>query len=246
MNKNVQLIRKIEQVSSLSNQTKEQMFQLMNLYYTNTFRSQFETDLSEKNRVLLIINSQSNELAGFSTQKIFKTTFNQSTYTILFSGDTIMQHHYWGAGGMELVLAFGELMMQIIDGDPDTPAYWMLISKGLRTYKYLPVFFNEYYPTYTKQTPSEIKLLMNFLGDLKFGDKYNPKTGIIEASEQAQFLKPEYQPEKSIRKPHEKLYYELNPGYEKGDELLCLSPLTMNNLNTFIKEKLLNIKNAVN
>ena len=43
--------------------------------------------------------------------------------------------------------SFGHFMLRMLKEHRGTPVYWFLISKGYRTYRFLPVFFNRFYPT---------------------------------------------------------------------------------------------------
>jgi hypothetical protein len=76
---------------------------------------------------------------------------------------------------------------------------------------------------------------MHVLGEYKYPDSYIRKTGVIAANKNSQFLKPEYQPEAKPVKKHEVFFNTKNPGYAKGDELVCLTKLSMENINPFIK-----------
>jgi hypothetical protein len=86
---------------------------------------------------------------------LFPFNFDGRDMRILFSGDTIIMKEYWGS--MALSLLFGELMIRLLKEYEDKEIYWMLISKGLRTYKYLPSFFLEYYPCSDKPTPENYR-----------------------------------------------------------------------------------------
>lgn len=232
----MQLDREIISKESLTESQKEEMFRLMDCHYKNSDFNLFQKDLTEKNWVIMLYEKESHKLVGFSTQKLFKISYQGNPSLILFSGDTIISKDHWGSMG--LCLAFGDLMLDILHQHTNIPLYWMLISKGLRTYKFLPTFFLNYYPAYNKQIPPEIKGLMNHLGNLKFPANYNNKTGIIDAKQNGQYLNQDLEPHSKISKPHERFFYELNPGHTKGDELLCLAPLSMDNLTPFIKRVL--------
>jgi len=229
----MKLKRKISGIEELTEVQKKQMFHLMELYYGNSKRTEFDRDLKEKNWVLLLTEEESGKIAGFSTQKLIPSHKNGNQALVLFSGDTIIAKEHWGS--MALSLCFGELMLKLLNEYPESSLYWMLISKGLRTYKYLPTFFINYYPCYDKEIPDEILKLMHYLGELKYPGMYNSEKGIIEAKSDGQFLKQEYEPQVNSKKPHEVFYYKANPGHYKGDELLCLAQLSMDNINPFIK-----------
>ena len=230
------LIHKIEEVNRLSPEQKERMYELMCIHYSNNKRELFDRDLSEKDWVLMLQSNTNQEIVGFSTQKLFPFTFREKSVRVLFSGDTIIQKEHWGS--MALSLLFGKLMIRILYEYKKDEIYWMLISKGLRTYKYLPAFFIDYYPCYDKETPSEMQELMHALAKYRFSESYIPETGIVKADQNAQYLKEEYHALARPSKEHELFFFEANPGYARGDELVCLTRLSLDNINPFIRRVL--------
>ena len=61
---------KIVKPEDIDDSTKRKMFHLMDLYYANTFLEIFLKDLNDKTDVILLSDLHSDELVGFSTQKI--------------------------------------------------------------------------------------------------------------------------------------------------------------------------------
>ena len=215
-----------------------QMFNLMDYHYENSRRITFEKDLSEKTHIIILENSEENKIIGFSTLEIFDYIFYNQKITVMYSGDTIIEKKFWGT--LELPIAFGKIMFHLFEKKKENKIYWLLISKGARTYKYLPVFCEEYFPSLKKETPTYIKELMTKLGVFKFQEQFNKKTGIIEAKNNSQYLKPEYQPDKQFNSnKHVRFFIEKNPNYHKGDELLCLTELSEENINSYIKKAIL-------
>jgi len=227
------LDRKIIEVATLTQAERDRMFQLMETHYGNTRLEDFERDLKEKEWVLFLTDADTGQIAGFSTQKLIHLEHNGKPIVALFSGDTVIEKDHWGS--MALSLCFGELMLKLINKYTESTIYWMLISKGLRTYKYLPIFFLNYYPCHDKETPEDILQLRDTLGYMLFPDSYNKESGIIKAKADGQFLKEDFQAEPKEKKPHEIFFFEKNPGCHEGDELICLAELSMDNLNAFIK-----------
>lgn len=227
-------------VESLTREQKEKMFRLMDQYYVNTDRSKFDQDLAEKDCALVFFEEDSNNLVGFSTQKTLKLDFKGEPKGVLFSGDTIIAQEHWGS--MSLTLAFWELMVDLYKELPDRQLWWMLISKGLRTYKYLPNCFNEYYPNWQKETPECVSQFMQELGRLKFPETYDSETGVIRSRNSRQYLKEQFHPIPNPKRPHEIFFTQTNPGYVNGDELLCLAELRLDNINPSLLEILNNGK----
>lgn len=222
----------IVEVKDLDNQQRDIMFNLMQRHYDNMKREEFERDLHEKNWVILLF-SESGELEGFSTQMLIRAD-NQEVYAdriVIYSGDTIIAQEYWGSTA--LPIAQMNLVYRIRAMHPGKRIFWLLISKGLRTYKFTQVLFLEHYPNHLTETPPETKVFMDYLGRLKFGDRYDASRNIVLAENDGQFLKTEFHPDNSRRNAVADFYYSRNPGYVKGDELLCLTEVCDSNLHPY-------------
>ena len=193
-------------VEELKQNQINNMFDLMNFHYVNTIKETFEKDLMEKDLSIMLYDTLSHELVGFSTQVFFKHYFNGKNITVLFSSDTIIKPEYWGS--IKLPLAFGQIMLDFLKTNNENELYWMLISKGVRTYKFLPVFFNDFYPCYQKATPPNIKTLMDELGNLRYSNHYDAEKGIIKALDNGQYLKKEYHPDINRKRPNVAFFFE--------------------------------------
>src|SRR5690606_3642214 len=101
------------------------------------------------------------------------------------------------------------------------PVYWLLISSGYKSYRFLPVFYREFYPCVDRPTPPEVKALMDELATARFGDEYDPTTGVVRFRQGATPLRAgvaEVSRER-LRDPHVRFFVERNPGHAQGDEL---------------------------
>jgi len=229
--------RKLIYVSELTLEQRNRMFSLMDEYYANMTRQIFDRDLEEKEYVILLECVKTFEIEGFSTQMTYQFEHNGESCLILYSGDTIISRKQWGS--LELPKAFVELMLSLIKDHPGEKIYWFLISKGARTYKFLPVFFKEFYPRYDREPQIELKALVDALAADRFGSSYDRKSGVIRVNDPGQSLKKEYEPVSSKRiNPHVEFFYRSNPGYHKGNELACIAELSVNNLTSFIRRAL--------
>lgn len=227
----MKLLFEIVNVSDIDILQKQEMYVLMEFHYANVFWDDFSRDLSEKQWVILLF-SQEKELVGFSTQVLLVSDLKTDECMVLYSGDTIIAKEYWGS--ITLPIAFYHLIEKIRELHPHKNIYWMLISKGLRTYKFLSVFFNEYYPCHFAQTPPFISDLMNHIGAKKFGTQFDAETGIIKAKPDGQFLKDTFQPEIKTNNKVSAFFHTINSGYYKGDELLCMTAVCDSNINPYI------------
>lgn len=211
------------EVSALSEVHRRQMFVIMNDYYAGMSWDSFEKDLNEKNYVILL--ETTTEIVGFSTL-LCKTFEVQKKKVIgVFSGDTVLKKEYWGtpALGVRFLEYLGSLKLK----HPFTPVYWFLISKGYKTYLLMANNFRDSFPRPERETPPFEQELRNQFYSEKFGDQYNPETGIVRFNTEdkcrlKEFVAP-ITDEMRERSPRLRYFETLNPRWNEGDELACIT-----------------------
>ena len=121
------------------------MFLIMEQNYSSISRISFDKDLENK-QFIGVLTDNNKVIQGFTTYGINPYETGTPEYNILFSGDTIISPEYWGS--QELVKGWCKTVGRLIAGSPEKKWYWFLLSKGHRTYMYLPLFFEKYYPAF--------------------------------------------------------------------------------------------------
>lgn len=220
---------RIETVDVLHDGTVDTMFTLYSRYYDGTSEQLFRRDLADKQYVILL-HDQSGELRGFSTAAVSKHEFEGETLRSFFSGDTIVDQSHWGQ--QALPMAWFRLTGHIKVAEPETPLYWFLLVKGHRTYRYLPTFFRVFFPTCKRETPHRYQALMDMLASERYGEAYDRDRGVVDFATSHGHLKSSWAdiPDKDRQRPDVAFFLERNPGYVKGDELVCLTELAASNL----------------
>ena len=206
---------------------REQMFDLFATHYACVSRQSFDADLVAKTWVILL-HDEARVIRGFSTQEIYTFVYAGQDQRILFSGDTIIAPAYWGS--QELVRGWCAVTARMLAAAGSTPCYWFLISKGYRTYLYLPLFFLTYYPHH-QGDDADLKPLLDTVARAKFGNAYNPTSGLIRFDETHGQLTEALTeiPSKRSDDPAVQFFLERNPDFAQGVELACLAPLTLSN-----------------
>ena len=199
---------------------RDEMYALFASYFVGTDRARFECDLAEKDGVILLRDS--NRICGFSTFK----WIDDGDITAFFSGDTIVDREYWG----ETVLSRMWAKIAFAKADQtDRKVYWFLISSGYKTWRFLPVFFREFYPNPETPAPQHIQELINRLGSGKFGDEY--ANGIVRFRNATPLRRGVAEvTEERLRDPLIAFFARANPGHANGDELACLTEVSRANL----------------
>lgn len=219
--------------ASLTGSERDEMYALLAAYFMGTNRAQFESDLSEKEGVVLLRDADSGRIQGFSTFMRIAACINEENIVAFFSGDTIIAREYWGDTLLsrlwsQTIFAQADLIRA---ESPTTRVYWFLICSGYRTWRFLPVFFREFYPNPNAPTPPHMQRILDTLGQQKFGDQFlrgssivrlRPATplraGVAEVTEQR------------LRDSHVAFFTRMNPGHADGDELACLTEISRSNL----------------
>jgi hypothetical protein len=213
------------------------MYRLYASYYDATSAALFRSDLDAKHFVIEL--SDGSELRGFSTLELIDFTLAGSARRAIFSGDTIIDHRYWGE--QSLAQAFCRFAGAVKAARPDLPLDWLLISKGYRTYRYLSVFARNYYPSPTAPTPPQVQACIDVLARMRFGSAYRAQLGLISYPSSHGHLKPEWAMVKAALRERAEVrhFLERNPRFHEGDELCCLTALEAGNLRSFARRAFL-------
>ena len=214
---------------NLTDAKKEQMLSLHQQYYDNVEQEVFYKDLSQKDWVILLENPKA-EVVGFSTVQLISLTIYGKVHLFVFSGDTVIREDARNPHG--LTAGFIQMIFVLIKKHPKQPLYWFLISKGYRTYRFMPLYFKEFYPVYNQPTPKEKAGILNSIARYKFGELYDPERNVIVYPYEKDKLKPDHaiiQEARQSKNPHIRFFAERNPTFYKGDDLASIAQLNPNN-----------------
>ena len=193
--------------AALTDAQRGAMFALLEEYFLGVTAAQFAADLAEKNWVILL--EEAGQVRGFSTLLVRNG--------VVHSGDTIVHRDAWGSNA--LARTWLETIRAL------RPQYWLLITSGFRTYRFLPVFWKEFWP---RHDATKRPALLETLARERFGSRY--AEGIVRF-EFPQVLRNGLKevPPSRLTNPHVDYFIHANPGHVHGDELVCLCPLTPEN-----------------
>lgn len=222
-------------VDTLSNQQRQRMFELFAQSYVSISWEQFTEDLSWK-QYAGILRDEDGQIQGFTTIALNPHNFS-ADYDILYSGDTIISPEHWGS--QELVRGFCRTAGSFLNARKRR-LYWYLISKGHRTYLYLPLFCRRFFPD-RRGTDEELAQIAAHCSQFLFADSWKEDLGILKFAESHGELTPELARATLKRSGHEDIAFfaERNPGFERGDELVCVTELSPDNLRGIAKRFLL-------
>lgn len=200
------------EVSALTAAERSRLGALYEQHYTAGHN--FQRDLLEKDWVLLLRDPQG--IVGFSTLQRLEMPVG----VVYFSGDTLVlpahRHSY------DLPRLWGQFVFQKV-AQEGRPCLWFLICSGFRTYRFLPVFFQRFYPRHDQPTPADIQQSLDQLATSRFGSLY--QQGVV------QLASANHEPLPARRlDAHAQYFLQKNPGWAQGHELACLTWLDPGNL----------------
>ena len=214
--------------SELGPAERRQMFALLARHFEGIEPAQFARDLDEKDWVVLALDA-TRELVGFSTLLVERRSWRGTPLTVVSSGDTIMAPEAWKSP--VLSRTWIESVRRIHAARPHGRLVWLLLASGFRSYRFLPVFWREFFPRFDAPTPERTQALLHELARARYGSRFDASAGVVR------FDKPQVlrAPLRSVpagrrRDPHVAFFLAANPGHERGDELVCLTELAEENL----------------
>ena len=212
---------------------RDGMYALLVGYFVGTTRAQFENDLAEKEAAIVLRDVESGQIQGFSTLMRIAACVDEREIVAFFSGDTIVAQQYWGESELSRLWSrtvFAEAD-RILEKRPETGIYWFLICSGYKTWRFLPVFFRDFYPNPEAPTPSHVKYILDTLGDMKFGSQYNAGNGVVRLRAATPLRSGVADvTEQRLRDPRVAFFAKMNPGHTYGDELACITEISRRNL----------------
>lgn len=215
------LSRKTFLISELNETLKKDMFSLFEKYYDHVDYDRFLSDLNEKTHVFMFFDKDHKKLAGFST--IFRKSIPEiASGSFLFSGDTVIHEDYWGSKSLQK--SFFWFILESKFRSPLSPLYWMLMSKGVKTYLMMRKNFVKSYPNHLGPTPTDYSQVQKSFYQMKFPENYRPEKDLILFKEKmgsvkAEIITPHPQ---ALLEAESKFFYRVNPGHLAGDELACI------------------------
>jgi hypothetical protein len=202
----------------LDDDTRDGMFRLLSTHFTGTDRATFQADLGEKS-CAIIIEDEAGMLRGFSTMVVYESA--ATGVAVVYSGDTIVDRTAWGSPA--LPRTWLRAVHELAGRCPSRELYWLLLTSGFRTYRFLPVFFRKFAPRVDGDEP-ELRMLLDALACERFAERYCPQTGIVRFA-RPQVLVGELLalPDGRALDPHIGFFLNKNSGHVRGDELACVA-----------------------
>lgn len=212
-------------VNHLTQTDIEKMYNIYSHYYANTDFDLFKRDLMEKTGVFIIREPKKDFLVGFSTIVERDFHVNGKTAHGFFSGDTIIEEAYWGSRALQRAMFRYVLSFKL--RHTGKPIYWLLISKGFKTYLLLANNYTHYYPNPENKDDHLKEYVLSYCREY-FGEYYDENKQLLNFGDDYQALKPDVAPitvEMRQKSPKIAFFEDCNPTWQKGTELPCIGEL---------------------
>jgi hypothetical protein len=213
--------------AELDARRRGEMFALLARHFDGVTRTQFERDLAEKNWVIEI--EDAGRLVGFSTLLVTPSEFEGEPLTAIYSGDTIVDPEGWKSPA--LARTWIHAVNALREEWPARRCFWLLLTSGFRTYRFLPVFWREFHPHFDATAPPAGQRLLDHLAAAQYGSLYQPASGLVRFPHPQRLRGAVHAlPPGRTADPHVAFFLARNPGHAAGDELACLTEISAANL----------------
>lgn len=215
---------------------RERMLALMRAHYEHVSPEGFAEDLAKKDCVAVF--REQGQISGFSSLVMLRETIARTPVRIFFSGDTVMDRA--ARNSVALPFAIARVMLGELDREPGAAVYWLLTSKGYKTFRCLPVFFKDFHPWGNRALSGFEHGVLSAVCRRLFNGRLDQRRWILRASNTDQRLRPGVaEITESLRRRADIAMFEtLNPGHARGDELVCMARFSRENLHPHILRKL--------
>ncbi len=139
-------------VRTLQSAQRDQMFVVLVQCFEGVTASQFQRDLDEKDYVVLL-RDDTGTLVGFSTYMMYQSAA-VARCTVVCSGDTVVLPCAWGSFALHRIW-LNTVRQQHLGFRGRL--FWLLITSGFRTYRFLPVFFRRFVPSCMAESTAPLR-----------------------------------------------------------------------------------------
>ena len=225
--------------ASLLEPERQRMLALMQLCYDNVDATRFFLDLDAKRDVIILrdvspdvsrdassdVSSDASAIMGFSTVRIAEELCQGRRVDILFSGDTVIHPDCWGAKALQW--GFLEYTLRHKLKNPWRPLYWLLLSKGYKTYLLLTNNFPTAFPRRQTNPPAPLRSLRDKVATQWWGSDYDVTTEVVRFAASRDRVRhgvAALDPS-TLAHPDVAFFVDRNPRWAEGDELVCFAEI---------------------
>lgn len=227
-------IGKFQPLHKFTERDFEQMYSIYQKYYENTRYDIFVRDFLKKTGAFLVLHPKTKQIVGFSTVLDCDIRVGDKIHHAFFSGDTVIEKEFWGSRALQKCKYRYLLMLKA--KYPFEPIYWMLISKGFKTYLLLANNYYSYWP-HPDGECQHLAPLVDAYCKQYFEDHYDAQKAILNFGDDYQPLKGDVAPitdDMLDRNAKIRFFQQSNPDWAKGTELPCIGEITWTDIVKYV------------
>jgi hypothetical protein len=180
-------------------------------------------------------------LLGMVSLDIYPAQFRGRAIAVIFTTHVLLRENWRGRNLIQRLGIRSFLATRL--RYPLRPIYWFFETFSYKSYLLLPRNFRRYWPRHDQPTPEPQAALIDQLATQMYGPAWRPARGVAVRSGQKRLrdtaaplvLGPDTAPELEF-------FARANPGHAEGDMLVCLCPLTVQNMLSVVRKALLRLR----
>lgn len=228
------LTAELKRVQDLTDEEILSCYELMRDNYNGLPKEAYINELKESYFFTLLFFDVHNNIQGFTEFGIDMTDPTGQNYGCIYSGNTILNPEFWGS--QTFMIKSAEVIGRIAGAYPEKKWVWLLLSSGHRTYMFLPLFSQRFFPArQPERNADDLKGLLDVYAEKIFGEFWLPELGIVRFEKGSHYEPYKMKPEIAQAtwdkkfKPDIAFYIEKNPEFHNGDQLVCITEVHESN-----------------
>src|SRR5262249_21158286 len=155
---------------------------------------------------------EAGRLRGFSTLLVYPARHAGEDLAVVYSGDTIVERAAWGSPALARSWIGAVCALRALY--PGRRLFWLLLTSGFRTYRFLSVFWRDFHPRFDAEAPPLVRARLGALARERFGARYGAAEGVVRfAAPQTLRAGLAEVPVARRSDPHVAFFLSANPGW---------------------------------
>ena len=214
-------------VSDLSATERDQLFRLLGSHCANVKQACFDRDLDEKQFVLMGRVLAGGAIRGFCTFREVDIAVESETVRVIVTGDTLLALEDWASG--RAVRSWWQ-HMQFLAGRTKAPVYWVSFLESHRVYRLLGGLFESYFPRAGVELPARERHIRDTIAAMKYPGEYDAASAVIKPVQPTPVCAERVAAATAMgHDPASRYFVAANPGYLRGEYLVCIADLSERN-----------------
>ncbi len=207
----------------------DQMWQLYSAHHHVKFTEFKNRVLNGFHAFALFYQIDTRRIIGFvGLRQNLIDTETEGTVQAIYIGQTYLRPQYRGLPLIKNAIVWYALKSRL--KKPGRKSYIWFDAISYKPFLMASRYSRHFYPDVEGKMPLHLQSLRNILGQKFYKDLYDPESGTVRKSHQRISDQDIQICKKDLGVPGIQRYIKLNPGYLRGDGLVCIYPNTLVNL----------------